>query len=91
MCLILDQVCFFFPTSAGNHFSGIPTSVLEVVYQVENVSGKKVPLRFGNRRVGDIPVSYCRTEKAQRELGWGAKRKLKEICEDQWNFLNSRF
>ena len=26
-------------------------------------------------------------EKAKKELGWTAKKGIKEMCEDSWNFI----
>ena len=38
------------------------------------------------RRPGDIPISYADVSKAKKELAWTAKRGLKEMVRDAWNF-----
>ncbi len=45
-------------------------SVLEVVHSVERVTGRKVPVRWAQRRAGDPPVLVSSTARARRELGW---------------------
>ena len=39
-----------------------------------------------DRRPGDIAVCYADVGKAKRELGWTAKRNIKEMVRDSWNF-----
>jgi UDP-glucose 4-epimerase len=50
--------------------TGQPTSVLEVIRAVEQVTGKKVPYTIAPRRAGDPPALYADSTKAQTELGW---------------------
>jgi UDP-glucose 4-epimerase len=50
--------------------TGRPTSVLEVIRAVEQVTGKKVPYTLAPRRAGDPPALYADSTKAQAELGW---------------------
>lgn len=38
------------------------------------------------RRPGDVATSYADVTLAAKELGWKAKRGLKEMCEDTWNW-----
>ena len=37
-------------------------------------------------RAGDIAVCYAETKKAERELGWKARRTVEEMCRDAWRF-----
>ena len=41
------------------------------------------------RRAGDVPVNYCDATKAEKELGWKAKRYLFDMCEDSWRWQKS--
>jgi len=50
--------------------TGKPTSVLEVIAAVEQVTGQKVPHLFAPRRAGDPPALYADSTKAKTELGW---------------------
>ena len=61
-------------------------SVLDVVHTFERASGVEIPFEFKPRRAGDIPVNYCDASKAERELGWKAKRDLFKMCEDSWRW-----
>lgn len=50
--------------------TGRPTSVLEVIRAVEQVTGKKVPYTLATRRAGDPPALFADSTKAQMDLGW---------------------
>lgn len=82
--------------SSGNDFSiynlgtGRGTSVLELIEAFEMANGIKVPHVSADRRPGDVPVLYASTEKAERELGWRARRGLAEMCEDSWRFTTNQ-
>ena len=62
--------------------TGKGSSVLDVVHTFERASGVEIPFEFKPRRAGDIPVNYCDASKAERELGWKAKRDLFKMCEN---------
>jgi UDP-glucose 4-epimerase len=62
-------------------------SVREVVRTVEEVTGKKVPVKEAPRRAGDPPVLVAASEKVQRELGWRPRyTELRPIVETAWNW-----
>jgi len=48
-------------------------SLLELLAQLEALTGRKVARRFGPWRPGDQPVFVCDSSKARRELGWKPK------------------
>ena len=50
--------------------NGAGHSVLDVVAAVEAVSGRKVPLRFGDRRPGDPAVLVAASDRLRQETGW---------------------
>mgnify|MGYP001813397421 CR=1 FL=1 len=52
-------------------------------------SGRKVPYEIVARRAGDIAACYADPAKALNELGWKAKKGLKEMCEDTWRWQSS--
>lgn len=64
--------------------SGNGTSVLEMVAAFEKASGKKVLLKFADRRAGDASTIFASVEKAATELGWRVQRGVDEMCRDQW-------
>ena len=53
--------------------TGRPFSVKEIITTVEQVTGLKVPLTYGDRRAGDPPALYADAAKARAELGWVPK------------------
>lgn len=64
--------------------TGVGHTVLEVVNTYQNISGlniknKKIPPRFG-----DIDISYADVKKAEKKLGWKAKRDLSHICSSEY-------
>ncbi len=62
-------------------------SVREVVRAVEEVTGKKVPVREGPRRAGDPAELVANAAHAGRELGWRARyTDLRQIVETAWGW-----
>jgi UDP-glucose 4-epimerase len=77
-------------TRTGAHVWNLGTgqgySVLDMVRAFEAASGKPVPYRIAPRRPGDIATCYSEPSKAERELGWKAKRGLPEMMRDAWRW-----
>jgi len=73
-------LCFF------NLGTGIGSSVLEMVKAFEIASGKSIPLRFMEKRLGDVASCYAKVDKANRDLNWKATRTLQTICASILNF-----
>lgn len=61
-------------------------SVFEVVDQFERASGQVIPYKIVERRSGDIATCYADASKAQREMGWSAKKGIQEMCADMWRW-----
>lgn len=68
--------------------TGKPTSVLELIKTFEDVTKVKIPYSIISRRDGDVESSYAEVSKANKVLGWVAKRSIKDMCNDGWNFRN---
>lgn len=66
--------------------TGTGYSVLEVVDAFSKASGRKIAYELVARRPGDIATSYADASLAEKELGWKAKRGMKEMCEDAWRW-----
>jgi UDP-glucose-4-epimerase len=77
-------------TGTGVHVWNLGTgqgySVLDMVRAFEAASGKPVPYRISPRRPGDIATCYSDPSKAERELGWKAKRSLSDMMRDAWRW-----
>ena len=66
--------------------TGNPNSVLEVIKTFEEVSGKPLNYQIGTRREGDVPSLYADASKIKKELGWTAKRTMRQALEDAWRW-----
>ena len=66
--------------------TGNPYSVLDIVHAFEKANGLKIPYEITPRRPGDIAVCYADAAKAERLLGWQARRDLTAMCRDAWNW-----
>ena len=76
-----EQACDVF-----NLGTGCGTSVLEMVRAFEQASGRAVPYRIAARRPGDVAACWADPTKAQKVLGWRAKRTLHDMCASAWAF-----
>ena len=72
---------------ALNLGTGRGYSVLEVIQAAENATGRPVRRKIGPRRPGDPPVLVADPSKAQRVLGWTAKRNLADIVSSAWTWM----
>jgi len=77
------------PYRAYNLGTGKGHSVLEVIEALSEVVGRKLPYRISDRRPGDIAQAWADPELAALELGWKAKRSLRDICEDAWRWQSA--
>ncbi|MEY8351863.1 UDP-glucose 4-epimerase GalE [Lachnospiraceae bacterium 54-53] len=66
--------------------TGTGYSVLDVIHAFEEANGLKIPYTMMERRPGDIPRCYADPLKAEQELGWKAKRDIKDMCRDSWKW-----
>ena len=66
--------------------TGQGTSVLQLKDAFERVNGIKIPYEIVGRRPGDIAECYANASKAEKELGWKAKRSIDEMVRDAWRF-----
>lgn len=65
-------------------------SVLEVLKAFSEAAGQDIPYVIDGRRDGDLPESFADCSKAKEELGWAAKRSLRDMCVDslRWQRQN---
>lgn len=66
--------------------TGRGVSVLEMIETFERVNDVKIPYEIGDRRPGDIAVSFTDPTLAAKELNWKAKLSLEDMCRDAWNW-----
>ena len=66
--------------------TGRGCSVLEVIHAFEKANNLKLPYQIGERRPGDIAVSYTDPSLAREELNWQAEKTIEDICRDAWHW-----
>jgi len=65
--------------------TGVGVSVREIIAAAEEVTGRKVPVRFGPRRAGDPAVLVADPSLAGSLLGWRAEhRDIRETVRSAW-------
>lgn len=69
--------------------TGQGTSVLQMVQAFEQANSIRVPYEIVDRRPGDVAECYADASKAEKELGWTAKRSILDMCRDAWRFEKS--
>lgn len=60
--------------------------MLQLVQAFEEVNNIKIPYEIVDRRPGDIATVFADVGKAEKELGWKAKRGIREMVRDSWRF-----
>ena len=76
-----DPQCF-----SVNLGTGQGHSVLEVIKAFEHASNREIKYEIAPRRPGDIAAYYADPNFARDFLGWSAKKNLREMCQDTWNW-----
>ncbi len=66
--------------------TGAGYSVLDIVNTYSKVIGREIPHKIVERRPGDIDISQCVPEKANRELNWKAEKTLEDMCRDSYKW-----
>jgi UDP-glucose 4-epimerase len=73
---------------AFNLGTGRGHSVEEVTKEIEAVTGRTVPRRFGPRRAGDPAVLVANPSLANKVLRWQTTRSLRDIIASAWAWLD---
>jgi UDP-glucose 4-epimerase len=66
--------------------TGQGNSVLDVVKTFEEVNQLNLPYKIADRRPGDVVSAYADTTKAEKGLGWKAKRTMGDALKDAWHW-----
>jgi UDP-glucose-4-epimerase GalE len=87
----LQYLCRGGESAAFNLGTGRGYSVREVAAMVEQISGRKVPVREVGRRPGDPACLMADAAKANRELGWNPRQSsLEEMVRTAWEWKTGR-
>jgi len=52
----------------------------------EEVNKIKIPYEIVDRRPGDLATVFADVGRAERELGWKARRSTEDACRSAWRF-----
>jgi UDP-glucose 4-epimerase len=66
--------------------TGVGTSVLDLVKQIERASGRAVPYEIVARQPGDVTRLVASADAVERAWGWRTTRDLADMCADAWRF-----
>jgi len=66
--------------------TGKGSSVLEVIYAFEEITGQKLNYKIVDKRPGDVIAVYADTTKANEILGWKAEKSMKEALASAWKW-----
>ena len=72
-----------------NIWTGVSTSVLEIIKMTNEVTWKNLPYKIIEKRDWDVDIVYCDANKAKKLLNWEAKLSIKEAIFDQYNFIKN--
>ena len=75
----LDYLARGGPSVELNLGSGTGTSILQLIHEIEEISGRSVPYVYAPARPGDPPVLFAEVQKAKDTLDWRPKYDLKRI------------
>lgn len=80
----------FTDNALGSHTFNLGTgngySVFEVIQSFKDVTNITIPFKIVPRREGDIAISYADVSKSKEHLKWEAKRNIKDMIKDTWNW-----
>ena len=66
---------------------GYPVSVLQVVREYENITGVGLDYTIGDRREGDVAISYCDSTKI-RKIGWRPQYTIEDCIRQSYTSIS---
>ncbi|MGC4017249.1 MAG: UDP-glucose 4-epimerase GalE [Luteolibacter sp.] len=83
--LALDHLAKGGESVKVNLGTGVGVSVKEIIEAVEEISGNKVPVKYGPRREGDPAMLVADPSQAKAVLGWEARHKdVRDMVRPAW-------
>ena len=67
--------------------TGKGISVLDLISTFEKVSNKSIPIKFVERRKGDVSSLFTDPTKSEEIIDFRTTKTLEEMCEDTWRWL----
>ena len=66
--------------------TGVGLSVFEIVNMFQKESGREIPYRILQRRLGDTACCYASVDKAKSLLNWQPTRTVGDMCRSTWMY-----
>jgi UDP-glucose-4-epimerase GalE len=86
----LERLAVGADSIAVNLGTGTGYSVKQVLDKIEQVTGRKVPVRVAPRRPGDPPALVADARLAEQVLQWKAMRSLDDIVTTAWKWMQRK-
>jgi UDP-glucose 4-epimerase len=86
----VKAIDFLWKNPGVHHFNigtARPTSVLELLKTYSTVNNLDIPYHLGERREGDVAVSYANGSLAEEKILFTSTKTLEEMCIDAYNFV----
>ena len=74
---------------AWNLGTGRGSTVFDIVKAFSKAIGRELPYKVAGRRAGDVLDLTSNPTKANKELGWKAKRTMEDACTDLWRWTEN--
>ena len=74
---------------AWNLGTGRGSTVFEIVKAFSKAIGRELPYQVEGRRAGDVLNLTANASKANKDLGWKAKRTMEDACADLWRWTEN--
>jgi UDP-glucose 4-epimerase len=74
---------------AWNLGTGKGSTVFHMVKAFSAAVGRDLPYEVAPRRAGDVLDLTSNPTRANKELGWKAKKTLEDACEDLWRWTEN--
>ena len=71
--------------------TGIGFTVKEIIDTFSKINSINLDYKLGDRRKGDIGISYADNSKIKNEIGWSAVKTIEEVCLDVYKFFKKNY
>jgi len=85
----IDYLADGHDSATVNLGTGTGLSVLQLVKAFERASGREIPCRMTERRIGDVAQVYADPGLAHRLFGWRSELDVEAMCRDAWRWQSS--
>ena len=67
--------------------SGRGLSVKELLTIFERVNNVTIPFKLKQKRAGDVPSCFTKSERIKNNLSWSPKKNINEMCKDSFDLI----